>query len=529
MSSRGRPKHPDILTPREWEVLGHIREGRSNEQIAERLGISIDGVKYHVSEILGKLALDNRHDAARWAEGQSPRPWPAVALAPLLFWRKLKFGWLPPVLAGGLLVAVAAGLGLLVWGLLATRGGDEATGDGQPIFADIEAVRLAAGRRHTCAVTPVGGVKCWGDNSFGQLGDGTDEGPRTTPVDVVGLDSGVAAVTAGYSHTCALMSAGTVKCWGFSRAGRFSVDTKISSSYTPVDVTLPEGPVTSLSAGYRHTCAVISGRVFCWGGNDYGQLGRGTTDTGLDPGRVEDLNGIAVSVSAGRYFTCAALASGEAKCWGQNAHGQIGGGILVSGRIGSLELGNAVLDPTVVVDENGGALANVRMVVAGDYAHACALTANGAVLCWGSSVWCEVGDGQCGEGRYYTSVAVKPTGLESGVIGLAVGGTQGQGGHSCAIDSSGRVFCWGRGYEGQLGDGRDTSDGNCKCVPPGPVAVVGLDAPAIEIASGGRHNCAILENEEIVCWGDNEFGQLGAFDLAESAIPVSITGFGNSD
>ena len=126
MSRRGRPKHPDILTPREWEVLGHIREGRSNEQIAERLGISIDGVKYHVSGILGKLALDNRHDAARWAEGQSPRPWPAGALAPLLFWRKLKFGWLSPVMAGGLLVLIAAGIGVLIWGLLATRGGDEA-------------------------------------------------------------------------------------------------------------------------------------------------------------------------------------------------------------------------------------------------------------------------------------------------------------------------------------------------------------------------------------------------------------------
>ncbi len=113
MSNRGRPKHPDILTPREWEVLGHVREGRSNEEIAERLGISIDGVKYHVSEILGKLALDNRHDAARWAEGQSPRPWPAGALAPLLFWRRLGTnslsGWLSPVIAGGLVVAIAAG------------------------------------------------------------------------------------------------------------------------------------------------------------------------------------------------------------------------------------------------------------------------------------------------------------------------------------------------------------------------------------------------------------------------------------
>ena len=136
MSSRGRPKHPDILTPREWEVLGHVREGRSNEQIAERLGISTAGVKYHVSEILGKLALDNRHDAARWAEGQSPRPWPAGALAPLLFWRKLKFGWLSPVIAGGLLVLIAAGIGVLIWGLLATRGEEGQTGDGKAIFAE---------------------------------------------------------------------------------------------------------------------------------------------------------------------------------------------------------------------------------------------------------------------------------------------------------------------------------------------------------------------------------------------------------
>ena len=122
MSKRGRPKHPDILTPREWEVLGHIRDGLSNEQIAERLNVTIDGVKYHVSEILSKLDVENRHDAARWAEQERPRPWWAGALAPLLFWRRQNLGWLSPVIAGGLLAAVAAGLGLLIWGLLATRG-----------------------------------------------------------------------------------------------------------------------------------------------------------------------------------------------------------------------------------------------------------------------------------------------------------------------------------------------------------------------------------------------------------------------
>ena len=125
MERRGRPKHPDILTPREWEVLALIRESRSNEEIAGRLGISIDGVKYHVSEILGKLGLENRWDAARWRpEAEQPR-W-LVAGAPLLFWRKLGFGWLSPALAGGVAIVVAAGVGLLVWALLAT-GGDGTT------------------------------------------------------------------------------------------------------------------------------------------------------------------------------------------------------------------------------------------------------------------------------------------------------------------------------------------------------------------------------------------------------------------
>lgn len=124
MKKRGRPPHPDILTPREWEVLDLVRDGLSNEEIAGRLGISVDGVKYHVSEILSKLGLENRHDAARWQPTEE-RPWWATAFAPLFFWRRMSFGWLSPALAGGLAVIVAAGIGLLVWGLLATQGADE--------------------------------------------------------------------------------------------------------------------------------------------------------------------------------------------------------------------------------------------------------------------------------------------------------------------------------------------------------------------------------------------------------------------
>ena len=111
-------------------MLDHIREGRSNKEIAQRLDISIDGVKFHVSEILSKLALENRWDAARWAAsgGEEAHPWWLAATAPLLFWRKLSFDWLSPALAGGLAVATAAGVGLLVWALITTRGdGDRAS------------------------------------------------------------------------------------------------------------------------------------------------------------------------------------------------------------------------------------------------------------------------------------------------------------------------------------------------------------------------------------------------------------------
>ena len=119
MSKRGRPKHPDILTPREWEVLELIREGLSNVEIGSRLGISIDGVKYHVTEILGKLELENRHQAAAWTPDQ--RPWWESAVV-LLSVPRPRVDWLSPVVTGALAVVIAVAVGLLVWALLAARG-----------------------------------------------------------------------------------------------------------------------------------------------------------------------------------------------------------------------------------------------------------------------------------------------------------------------------------------------------------------------------------------------------------------------
>jgi DNA-binding CsgD family transcriptional regulator len=122
MARRGRPPYPDVLTPREWEVLELLREGRSNEDVAERLGISLAGAKYHVSEILSKLGVESREEAARWQP--AARLWWTARLAPIgLAWRKISSGPLAGTVAASVAVVIAAGIGLLVWGLLRTGGG----------------------------------------------------------------------------------------------------------------------------------------------------------------------------------------------------------------------------------------------------------------------------------------------------------------------------------------------------------------------------------------------------------------------
>jgi DNA-binding CsgD family transcriptional regulator len=126
MARRGRPPHPDVLTPREMEVLALLREERSNEQIAERLGISLAGAKYHVSEILSKLGVESREEAARWQP--AARPWWTTAMAPFeLLWRKASSGLLAAAVAVSVTVVVAAAIGLLAWGLLRTGGGNAST------------------------------------------------------------------------------------------------------------------------------------------------------------------------------------------------------------------------------------------------------------------------------------------------------------------------------------------------------------------------------------------------------------------
>jgi alpha-tubulin suppressor-like RCC1 family protein len=171
---------------------------------------------------------------------------------------------------------------------------------------------------------------CWGRNNYGQLGDGTTT-DRNTAVDVQGLSSGVSSISPGYEHTCALLSTGIVKCWGSNRVGELGTPTtSVIFVRQPIDVTsLHSATASAISAGDNHTCAIMTaGGIKCWGYDNQGQLGNGHTTTTTTYEAV-DVVGLSTGVShiaARGDYTCAVTSDKRIVCWGSNDHGQLGDG-----------------------------------------------------------------------------------------------------------------------------------------------------------------------------------------------------------
>lgn len=191
-------------------------------------------------------------------------------------------------------------------------------------------VAVGAGEGHTCALTSTGAVKCWGTNDAGQLGNGTTF-KSSTPVDVIGLQSGVVAIAAGAYHNCAVLVGGGLKCWGYGSAGQLGAGSQQSSSI-PLDVANLSSPVASVAVGASHTCAILtSGAVKCWGYNEYGQLGSGSPGgISVVPLDVVGLSSAATVAALGLVHTCVGLADGKVACWGGNGVGQLGNGSTTS-------------------------------------------------------------------------------------------------------------------------------------------------------------------------------------------------------
>lgn len=364
-----------------------------------------------------------------------------------------------------------------------------------PPLTDV--VQVAAGQSHTCALTEAGAVKCWGRNGDGQLGDGSAL-DRALPVDVVGLDAGVMAISVGGNHSCALTQAGAVKCWGGNAFGQLG-DASTDDRSTPVQVQGLDSGVQAISAGERSfTCALkTGGAVACWGSNDLGSLGNGGISYSSVPVTVSGLAAGVRAISAGNAHACAILASDNAlRCWGYNLGGQVGDGTTTSRTtpvsVSGLGSGVAAVDAGVL--------------------HTCAVTQSGAAKCWGNNV-----RGQLGDGTVINRPApVDVAGLASDVVAVAAGHY-----HSCARLTGGTVQCWGDNYHGQLGVGVESYGQTT----PGPALALG--AGATQIAAGRAHACAIVADGALVCWGNNDWGQVGNGSVAAPTFgraPVDVVG-----
>jgi alpha-tubulin suppressor-like RCC1 family protein len=386
---------------------------------------------------------------------------------------------LTAAVVGALVLTAALSLGVF----LSPRGIDQAGA------ANVAVV--SPGTDNTCALTGAGGVKCWGGNDYGQLGDGSTD-DSFTPIDVPGLTSGMAGVSVGAYHSCALTNGGGVKCWGYGVYGQLGNGSNDLYNSSPADVSGLSSGISAIDAGDYHTCALTSGGgVKCWGINNAGQLGDGSNDESNVPVDVSGLSSGVAAISAGGSHTCALLSGGAMKCWGSNVTGQ---------------LGNAGTDSSTPVDVTG--LTGVSAISAG-FGHTCALLLTAALKCWGDNL-----DGQLGDGSNTpSSTPVDVSGFTSGAAGVSAGSS-----HTCGRTTGGGLKCWGDNSSGELGIGNNDDSTT-------PVDVSGLTSGASAVSAGNDFSCAIAGGG-VSCWGHNTYGQLGNGTDLNSPTPAGVTGLG---
>jgi alpha-tubulin suppressor-like RCC1 family protein len=381
---------------------------------------------------------------------------------------------------------------------------------------------IAVGSNHSCAILENDQLKCWGLNSDGQLGQGDTltrgiEGGMGDQLSPVNLGTGrtAKAVTAGDAHTCVILDTNRVKCWGRGYEGPLGYGDGIDRGSAPgtmgdhlpvVDLGTGRTAKAIAATGYRTTCAILdNNRVKCWGINQSCALGTtaNVISYGYGWGTMGDnlpyvdigVGRTALAIAAGGETVCARRDNGTVKCWGSNLSGQVG----VNSTLGSWGCSASELGDNGIVSLGGTDATAVEV----GRSHTCALRSNGELKCWG-----ENGSGQLGVGNT-TDLRLPSSALSLGT-GFTARAVSVGGDHTCAISTGNRVKCWGRGAEGQLGNGSTANRGTSTTHMGNNLAFANLGSrPVLKLAVGWHHNCAILPSGQVKCWGFNFEGQLG--------------------
>ena len=358
---------------------------------------------------------------------------------------------------------------------------------------------ISAGEQHTCAIIQDDSLYCWGSNRHGQLGNGSASSQYTSVTVDLGIGRTAKSVSAGYGDTCAILDDNSLKCWGSSTrtpsapssidlgTDRMAIAVSLGTSSRETDFRY------TLEDTFEHICAILDDdSLKCWGYNAHAQLGDGSTTNRSTPTAINFLgtnNGI-MEIDAGTDYTCAILNSGSLKCWGDNGRGRLGDGTTTDRHT-----------PTAV---NLGTERTAIAVSAG-YSHTCAVLENGSLKCWGENSSGQLGHGTRSYSRYVFRYFVSPgssptpTSVNLGANRTATAVSTGHS-HTCAILDNGNLKCWGDNDHGQLGDQTITDR-----IPP-TLVDLGMGRTAKIISLGSYHTCAILDDDSLKCWGRNHGG-----------------------
>jgi len=366
-------------------------------------------------------------------------------------------------------------------------------------FASDEfAKEVFVGDDHSCAILENGQPLCWGANSRGQIGDYStfdSFAPMT-----VGFDNlvNIRSIEFGFRHTCALSVDGSVYCWGSNERGQAGESGGSDLTYPTlvIDSTETSDQVMSLASSInsKFTCALTqSGKVYCWGANDKGQLGNGNYDGTHTPQLISSSDNFTFTdIQVNNEFACAGDGV-SVICWGANENGQLG-------RDSPTTFSS---EPMLVNFPNNNLIISFTL----SWAHACAIDISKEVSCWGSNSWAELGDG----GTVSSSTPVKP------ILPVNIHAEQvfTEGWRTCALMSDASLYCWGNNVAGQIGDGTTTD----RFVPTRTAFPSGEIVTDISLSSD--HSCAIVNSTSVWCWGVNG-GILGNGGKADSSMPTQI-------